>query len=77
MTAAQIQEVAKHYFVADRLNTVRIVPIGSGDEATSEMAQNVESEVIRKTLSNGITLLLKRHAVTPLVSMQLTRLLAF
>ncbi|QDU82280.1 Peptidase M16 inactive domain protein [Polystyrenella longa] len=71
VTADEIQAVAKQFFVPQRLNTVRLVPIGLR-EATNEAAEaELESDVIRKELPNGVTLLLKRHAVTPLVSMQL------
>ncbi|MAT16161.1 MAG: hypothetical protein CMJ46_12935 [Planctomyces sp.] len=70
VTPQEIQAVARLYFIPRRLNTVRVVPMGSQEAVSEEMAGNLESEVIRKQLPNGITLLLKRHAVNPIVSMQ-------
>jgi zinc protease len=70
VTAEQIRDVARRYFLPERLNTVVIDPIGTAQQATTTTAESVESPVIRKQLSNGLTVLLKRHAVLPLVSIQ-------
>ena len=71
VTAEQIQAVARKYFRPERENTVYIVPKGSPDESAGEGAlAAAESDVIRKVLPNGLTLLVKRHAVQPLVTMQ-------
>jgi zinc protease len=48
-----------------------IEPLGSAAQRSSTGgAQPAESEVIKKVLPNGLTLLVKRHAVQPLVTMQ-------
>jgi zinc protease len=70
VTAEQIQTVAQRYFRPERLNTAVIDPIGSPRESTQQVVQSVESPVIRKQLPNGLTVLLKRHAVLPVVSIQ-------
>ena len=70
VTPEQIQAVARRYFRPERENTVYIVPQGSQGEAASGGLVAAESDVIRKVLPNGLTLLVKRHAVQPLVTMQ-------
>jgi zinc protease len=70
VTAEQVRAVARKYFLPERLNTVTIDPIGSKKETSHEVAQATESPVLRKVLPNGLTVLLKRHAVTPTVSVQ-------
>lgn len=70
VTAEQVQAVARKYFLPERLNTVTIDPIGSQQQAAEEVAEATESPVIRKELENGLTVLLKRHAVTPTVTIQ-------
>lgn len=70
VTPEQIQAVARKYFLPHRTNTVVIDPIGSKQETTEQAAQATESPVVRKQLKNGLTVLLKRHSVTPTVSIQ-------
>jgi len=70
VTAEQVRDVARKYFLPQRLNTVVINPIGTQQTAAAEVAQAVESKVVKKKLTNGLTVLLKRHAVTPTVSIQ-------
>ncbi|QDT50052.1 Peptidase M16 inactive domain protein [Symmachiella dynata] len=71
VTAEQIRNVARKYFLPQRMNTVIIEPLGSGAkrQATSDSSP-AESEIIRKQFPNGLTVLLKRHSVVPLVSIQ-------
>jgi len=70
VTPEQVREAARKYFLPERLNTVVIDPVGSKSETAAEVAQSAESPVMRKQLANGLTVLLKRHAVTPTVSIQ-------
>jgi len=70
VTPEQIQAVARKYFLPQRTNTVVIDPIGSKQEVTEQAAEATESPVVRKQLANGLTVLLKRHSVTPTVSIQ-------
>ena len=71
VTAEEITEVARKYFHPERLNTVIIEPIGSrANREKQKTESSVESPVVRKQLANGLTVLLKRHAVLPMVNMQ-------
>jgi len=70
VTAEQIQEVARKYFRAERLNHVIIDPPGVRRESEAEAAEYVESPVIRRQLDNGLTVLIKRTGITPTVSIQ-------
>jgi len=71
VTAQQVREVARKYFLPHKQNTVTIVPAeskSSGDKPKA--AALAESEVIRRQLDNGLTVLLKRHTATPTVTIQ-------
>jgi len=70
VTADQVRAVARKYFQPYRTNTVVIDPLGAGRRAEQDVVEVTESDVIRTTLSNGLTVLLKRHSVTPVVSIQ-------
>ncbi|MDA1052830.1 MAG: pitrilysin family protein [Planctomycetota bacterium] len=70
VTPEQIQAVARKYFLPHRANTVVIDPIGNKRAVTEQAEQATESPVVRKQLKNGLTVLLKRHSVTPTVSIQ-------
>ncbi|MCA9269485.1 MAG: insulinase family protein, partial [Planctomycetales bacterium] len=71
VTPQQIQAVARKYFRPERENTVTINPLGTGSQSGSEASvAAAESDVVKKTLPNGLTLLVKRHAVQPLVTVQ-------
>jgi zinc protease len=71
VTAAQIQEVARRYFLPERLNTVQIDPLGSRAAAETATAEkSAESETVKKQLANGLTVLLRRQTVLPMVTIQ-------
>ncbi|MBC8357265.1 MAG: insulinase family protein [Planctomycetes bacterium] len=70
VTPEQIQAVARKYFLSERTNTVVIHPIGRKQEVEEHAEAVTESPVVRKKLANGLTVLLKRHSVTPTVSIQ-------
>ncbi len=71
VTPEQIQTAARRYFRPEKENTVTISPIGSKlGEAGGGALAAAESEVMKKLLPNGLTVLVKRHAVQPLVTMQ-------
>jgi len=71
VTAEEIQKVAKKYFVPERKNTVIIRPLGSETQNQSEQgSETAESEMIKRQLPNGLTVLLKRQAAVPMVSIQ-------
>ncbi len=71
VTAEQIVEVARKYFLPHRENTVTIEPLGSG-KARGEAAgeKDAETPIVKKQLANGLTVLLKRQSALPLVTVQ-------
>lgn len=71
VTAEQIQAVAKKYFLPERLNTLTIEPLGSrAQQKDSAEDKDAETPIVRKQLPNGLTVLLKRQSVLPLVTVQ-------
>lgn len=70
VTADQIRDAARRYFLPYRTNTVTIDPPGTARRQADEQQAATESEVIRRELDNGLVVLLKRHAVNPVVSIQ-------
>lgn len=71
VTPEQVEAVARKYFVPERLNTAIIEPLG--DEAAQDLAVSEgesETPIMKKELSNGMTVLLKRSTVLPLVNIQ-------
>lgn len=71
VTPEEIQAVARKYFVPERKNTVMIQPLGTGESEKSDgAAELAESEMIKKVLPNGLTVLLKRQSAVPMVSIQ-------
>lgn len=70
VTAEQVREAARRYFLPERRNTVIIDPPGVEHLAEQAATAPVESPVLRQQLDNGLIVLLKRHAVTPIVSIQ-------
>ncbi len=71
VTAEEIVAVANKYFVPHRLNTVIVDPLGSaaGKNAGS-VEKEAETPILKKQLANGLTVLLKRQAALPLVTIQ-------
>ncbi len=71
VTAAQIIDVARRYFLPHRLNTVVIDPLGSSQgQSASAAEKEAETPIIKKQLANGLTVLLKRQTALPLVTVQ-------
>ncbi|HEY2250170.1 MAG TPA: pitrilysin family protein, partial [Planctomycetaceae bacterium] len=71
VTAEQIIDVARKYFLPHRLNTVVIDPLGSGGGQSAAAAEKeAETPVVKKQLANGLTVLLKRQTALPLVTIQ-------
>ncbi|HTI49399.1 MAG TPA: pitrilysin family protein, partial [Planctomycetaceae bacterium] len=71
VTAEEIVAVAKKYLVPERLNTVTIEPLGSGAAKSGETAaEDAETPITKKVLSNGLTVLVKRQAALPMVTIQ-------
>jgi zinc protease len=70
VTADEVAAVVARYFRPERLNTVVIEPPGAAINVVVDEEQPVESPVIRTQLDNGLTVLVKRHAVLPMVTIQ-------
>ena len=71
VTAEQIQAAFGKYIQPQRLNTLRIDPVGTKLEADAGTAAVASETPIKKVvLKNGLTVLLKRQAAVPLVTIQ-------
>lgn len=70
VTAEDIREAARRYFKPERLNRVVIAPPGGAPKTAEAGARAAESEVRLVKLSNGLRVLLKRHAHKPMVNIQ-------
>ena len=71
VTAEEIVAVANKYFVPHRLNTVIIDPLGSAAGKNAGSVETAaESPILKKQFANGLTVLLKRQAALPLVTIQ-------
>lgn len=70
VTAQQIQDVARKYFVPERLNRIVIAPPGGAAKAAGTVAAHASDEIRLTRLPNGLRVLTKRHANLPLVNIQ-------
>lgn len=70
VTAEQIRDVARRYFVPERINRVTIAPPGGLPKATEQAAKAAARETRLVRLPNGLRVLLKRHTNLPLVNIQ-------
>ncbi len=70
VTAEQIRDVARRYFVPERLNRVMIAPPGGAPKASEKTSKSKDGEVRKVTLENGLRVLLKRDSKLPLVNIQ-------
>lgn len=70
VTAADVRRVAQEYFRPERLNLAKIEPLGTSDAVAKETGRSTESPMVKRQLANGLTVLLKRNAVLPLVTVQ-------
>lgn len=71
VTAEEIQRVARQYFHEHQLNIAVVRPKRSETQATAaEQNTQQRTAMVKKTLDNGITLLLQRNPALPIVSLQ-------
>ena len=70
VTAEEIRDVARRYFVAGRLNRVVIAPPGEAAGADRRLTAAAEGDVRLVRLENGLRVLVKRHANLPMVNLQ-------
>ncbi|MGQ9563367.1 MAG: M16 family metallopeptidase [Thermogutta sp.] len=71
VTAEQIRDVARKYFVADRLNEVIIAPLGQAPRMAGPDQVGEESPARLVRLPNGLRVVFKRQTRLPIVSMQI------
>ena len=70
VTAESIREAARRYFREETLVVAVVRPKRSAEAVTTTRATAQTTPMVKKVLANGMTLLLKRNAALPLVSMQ-------
>ncbi len=70
VTAEQVREVARRYFVPERLNRVIIAPPGGAPKPAAAAAKAAEGGIRLVRLGNGLRVLLKQDAHLPLVNLQ-------
>ncbi len=70
VTAEQVRDVARRYFVPSRLNRVIIAPPGGAPKRTGQETGGGEEAVRAVKLPNGLRVLVKRHSHLPMVSIQ-------
>ncbi len=70
VTAEQIQQVARKYFVPDRLNRIIIAPPGGAPKSAQQQGKAAGEEIRELRLPNGLRVLLKQHGHLPLVNIQ-------
>ena len=70
VTAEQIRDVARRYFVPGRLSRVIIAPPGGAPKSARSATAAEEGKVRLVTLDNGVKVLVKRIPHLPLVNVQ-------
>ncbi len=70
VSAEQVRDVARRYFVPGRLNRVIIAPPGGAPKDERDVAAGEEGEVRLVRLDNGLRVLVKRHTHLPMVNIQ-------
>lgn len=70
VTAEQIRDAARRYFLPERLNRIILAPPGGAPKAETAETATSEDKVRVERLPNGLRVLLKRYRNLPLVSMQ-------
>jgi zinc protease len=70
VTAEQIRDVARRYFVPQRLNQVTIFPPGAAPRETEKKSGGGAGDIKSLRLPNGLRVLIKRHSHLPMVNIQ-------
>lgn len=74
VTAEQVRDVARRYFVPQRLNQATIFPPGAAPQTAEKKAGGGKGEIKSLRLPNGLRVLIKRHSHLPMVNMQVAAL---
>ncbi|MEA1951351.1 MAG: insulinase family protein, partial [Planctomycetota bacterium] len=70
VTAEQVRDVARRYFVPQRLNRIIIAPPGGAPKAADADKQATEGTIVNLKLENGLRVLVKRNSHLPMVNIQ-------
>lgn len=70
VTAEQVRDVARRWFVPERFSRVIVAPPGAVPRDSEQKAAQTQAPVLLKRLPNGLRVLIKRHPNLPLVNMQ-------
>ncbi len=70
VTAEQVRDVARRYFVPGKLNRVIIAPPGGAPKSAASVGGGAEGDIRVERLSNGVRVLLKRHSHLPMVNIR-------
>jgi zinc protease len=70
VTAEDIREAARRYFLPERLNRVVIAPPGGAPRQAAEQSGADQGKTRMVRLPNGLRVLLKRHSQLPMVNIQ-------
>ena len=70
VTAEEVRDVARRYFLPERLNRVTIAPPGGAPKQAPQDTGGGEGEIRLLRLPNGLRVLLKRHSHLPMVNIQ-------
>ncbi|HUT10708.1 MAG TPA: pitrilysin family protein [Thermoguttaceae bacterium] len=70
VTAEEVRDVARRYFVPGRLDRVIIAPPGGAPKRAAEESGGVEGPIRVARLSNGLRVLIKRQGQLPMVNIQ-------
>jgi zinc protease len=70
VTAEQVRDVARRYFVPERFNRVLIAPPGGAPQPDADATAGDEGEVRLIRLDNGLRVLVKPHTHLPMVNIQ-------
>jgi len=70
VTAEQVRDVARRYFLPQRLNRVILAPPGGGPKPRGEAAESKEGEIRAIRLANGVRVLIKRDTRLPMVNIR-------
>ena len=70
VTAEQVRDVARRYFLPARLSRVIIAPPGGAPKAADADKNATEGKIVNLTLENGLRVLVKRNSHLPMVNIQ-------
>ncbi len=70
VTAEQVRDVARRYFLPGRMNRIIIAPPGGAPKAADADKNSTEGKIVSLKLENGLRVLVKRNSHLPMVNIQ-------